>query len=217
LSSCAEREIEWERLRSFLKLAQKASKTYDPREEEPDDDRVHLSRNTIDMFLDFMTSRAGLFLKKPLVHELAEAIDGLASMGEANLLRTSGGLLPVLPGMNGPINTRRMDEIKMMLETFEAAMVVQGNKKNNLVANRVNGSDANEIAGGRLAVAHRRARLEAMIKLMREISTHLGNERVRRNSGPLLEELQNVIQMVAVEVLEIRGSRAMRSVLRVGS
>jgi hypothetical protein len=199
-----------------LKLAQKAAKTYDPREEEPNDDRVQLSRNTIDMFLGFMTSRAGLFLKKPLVHELAEVIDGLASMGEANLLRTSGGLLPVLPGMNGPINTRRMDEVKMMLDTFEAAVVHQGKTKNDAHTKRVDGNVADGIiGGGMLAGAQGRARLEAMLEFMREISAYFGNERLQRNSGPLLEELQNVIQMVALEVLEIRGSRAMRSVFRV--
>ncbi|CAB9520424.1 OF BC1 COMPLEX KINASE 3, chloroplastic [Seminavis robusta] len=210
-----EREIEWERLRSFLKLAQKAAKTYDPKEQDPDDDGVQISRNTIDMFFEFLTSRAGLFLKKPLVHELAEAIDGLASMGEANLLRTSGGLLPVLPGMNGPINTRRMDEIRMMLETFEEAMVLRSNNDDQF-GNRVHSDGSNGTAGGgRLAVAQGRARLEAMVEFLREISAHLGDERLRRNSGPLLEELQSVIQMVAVEVLEIRGSRAVRSVLRV--
>ena len=36
-------------------------------------------------------------------------------------------------------------------------------------------------------------------------------------NGALLAELQSVAQMVAVEVLEIRGSRAMRSMLRLGS
>lgn len=208
------KEIEWERLRSFLKLAQKAAKTYDPSEQEPDDDRVRLSRNTIEMFFDFLTSRAGLFLKKPLVHELAEAIDGLASMGEANLLRTTNNILPVLPGMNGPINTRRMDEIRMMLETFEDALVTPGNN-----GQHDSGIDDNSFnaGNGALAVAQGRARLEAMIEIWREISTHLGDERLRKNSGPLLAEVQSVTQMVAVEVLEIRGSRAMRSILQVGS
>ena len=166
------------------------------------------------MFFDFMTSRAGLFLKKPLVHEVAEAIDGLASMGEANLLRTSGGLLPALPGMNGPINTRRMEEIRMMLETLENALVVS-NRNSGQFGSRAVESDGG--FDGALAVAQGRARLEAMVELFREISTHLGDERFRRDSGPLLEELQSVFQMVAVEVLEIRGTRAMRSVLRVGS
>lgn len=164
------------------------------------------------MFFDFMTSRAGLFLKKPLVHELAEAIDGLASMGESNLLRTSGGLLPALPGMNGPINTKRMDEIRMMLETFEDALVARNGQPES------NGAAVGNFGGSRpLAVAQGRARLEAMIDFLRELSTHLGDERIRRDTGPLLEEVQSVIQMVAVEVLEIRGTRAMRSVLRVNA
>ena len=206
-------EIEWERLRGFLALAQKAAKTYDPSEQESDD-RVKLSRNTIEMFFDFLTSRAGLFLKKPLVHELAEAIDGFASMGEANLLKTSGGLLPALPGMNGPINTRRMDEIRLMLDTFEDALVV-GDSKNDL-ANAGPDHSGDGVGGGLATLAANRERAMAMIDLLRELVTHLGDERLRLNSGVLLEELQSVVQMVAVEVLEIRGTRAMRSVLRVG-
>lgn len=166
------------------------------------------------MFFDFMTSRTGLFLKKPLVHELAEAIDGLASIGEANLLRSAGGLLPALPGMNGPINTRRMDEIRMMLETFQNALIVQENDAYHLPNE---GNERGYALPGSLAVVQGRARIQTLIEVLREISSHLGDERLRRNSGPLVAELQSVIQMVAVEVLEIRGSRAMRSVLRVGS
>ena len=58
--------------------------------------------------------------------ELAEAIDGMASMGEANLARFSRGLVPLLPGMQGPVNERRMQEISLMTETFRDALVVQG-------------------------------------------------------------------------------------------
>lgn len=185
-----EREIDWERLRDFLRLAQKAARKYDPSMSEVDD-KASLSRQTIELFVQFLTSRAGIFLKKPLVHELAEAIDGMASIGEGNLHRMSRGLLPALPGMNGPVNSRRMDEISMMLNTFEDALVMENND------------------GGS------RARMEAIMELFREVSAALGDERLRQDAGPLLVELQSVIQMVAVEVLEIRGSRAMRSILRV--
>lgn len=167
-----------------------------------------MSRNTIEMFFDFLTSKTGLFLKKPLVHELAETIDGLASMGEANLLRTSGGLLPALPGMNGPINAKRIEEMQMLLQTFENALVVRG-PNGEVQSQRRNANGA--------SLAESRARLDAMISIFRELSSHLGDERLRRNSGPLLEELQSVAQLVAVEVLEIRGSRAVRSLLKVGS
>jgi hypothetical protein len=146
-----------------------------------------LSRQTIELFFNFLTSKTGLFLKKPLVHELAQAIDGMASMGEANLLRLSQGLLPALPGMNGPINTRVMDEMRMMLDTFQDAIMVEGNDPN---------------------------RLEAIRELFNELVSLLSDDRLRLDAGPLLVEVQSVIQMVAVEVLEIRGSRAVRSVLR---
>jgi predicted unusual protein kinase regulating ubiquinone biosynthesis (AarF/ABC1/UbiB family) len=62
-------EIEWEQLREFLRLAQKASKAYDPSSPETHaDDKVSISRKTLELFGKFMTSRTGVFLKKPLVH-----------------------------------------------------------------------------------------------------------------------------------------------------
>jgi len=179
-----EKEIEWERLRDLLRLAQKASKAYDPKAKEPDD-RSALSRQTIAMFGRFLTSRTGIFLKKPLVHELAEVIDGGASTLEAQLFRNSPMLLP---GMKGPVNERRMEEMRIMVETFQDALLV----------NRGNGGDR---------------RMEAIMEIFRESAAFLGDPRMRQEAGPLLEELQSVVQMVAVEVLEIRGSRAMRSIL----
>lgn len=177
-------------------MAQKARSQYVPSEAERDDDKAKLSRQTIELFFRFMTSRTGIFLKRPLVHELAEAIDGMASMGEARLLQITNGFLPALPGMNGPINDRVMSEIRMMLGTFQDALAVDG--------------DAAE--GDNLGMG--RARLEAMQQLVGEISALVTDERLREDAGPLLDEVRSVIQMVAVEVLEIRGSRAMRSILR---
>jgi uncharacterized tellurite resistance protein B-like protein len=119
------KEIEWERLRDLLRLAQKASKKYNPGVAEPADADVRsaaVSRQTIELFGRFLTSRSGIFLKKPLVHELAEVIDGGASSLEANLFRNTPNLL--LPGMNGPINQRRMDEMQIMVATFQDAVRV---------------------------------------------------------------------------------------------
>ena len=136
-----------------------------------------------------------MFLKRPLVRELAEAIDGMASIGEANLLRATNGLLPTLPGMNGPVNERVMGEMRMMLDTFQDALAVE---------------EGDDLGMGQ-------ARLEAMRQLLDELGTLLTDERLRQDAGPLLEEVRSVIQMVALEVLEIRGSRAMRSLLRLAS
>jgi predicted unusual protein kinase regulating ubiquinone biosynthesis (AarF/ABC1/UbiB family) len=121
-----EKEIEWERLRDLLRLAQKASKKYDPGVADPSDARsAAVSRQTIELFGRFMTSRSGIFLKKPLVHELAEVIDGGASSLEANLFRNTPNLL--LPGMNGPINQRRMEEMQIIVATFQDAVrVIRG-------------------------------------------------------------------------------------------
>lgn len=63
----------------FLRLAKKASSKYDSSRDDADD-KVSISRQTIDLFFRFLTSRAGLFLKKPLVHEIAETIDGEIQM-----------------------------------------------------------------------------------------------------------------------------------------
>ena len=187
-----EKEIEWERLRDFLLLAQKASKRYDPSAGVESDAKSALSRKSIELLGQFFMSRTGLFLKKPLVHELAEAIDGMASMGEATLMRR--GLLPALPGMNGPVNEKRLDEIRVVLNTFQEALLVDSS----------GGPSGNSAP-----------RMEAIMELFREASSFLADPVFRENSGPLLEELQSVAQSVAVEVLEIRGSRAVRSILRV--
>lgn len=137
--------------------------------------------------------------------ELAEAIDSMASVGEANLLRFSRGLVPVLPGMNGPVNMRRMDEISRMLATFRDALIVDNNS-NSVSSSNTHYSPMDQIRN--------LARIEILMDIFRAVSSFLSDERLRQEAGPLLEELQSVIQMVAVEILEIRGSRAMRTILR---
>jgi hypothetical protein len=114
----------------------------------------------------------------------------MASIGEANLQQFSRGLLPLLPGMHGPVNGRRMEELRILLETFRDALVDQQDKSNT-------------------------SRVEAIVDIFREASQFLSNPRLRSDAEPLLVELQSVAQMVAVEVLEIRGSRAMRAILQV--
>jgi hypothetical protein len=62
------------------------------------------------------------------VHELAEVIDGIASsIGEANLFWLTR--LPLLPGMNGPVNECQMEEVCLMLETFQSALEHQNGDK----------------------------------------------------------------------------------------
>ncbi|MGK3739129.1 MAG: hypothetical protein ACI8RD_005817, partial [Bacillariaceae sp.] len=202
------KEIDWEQLRDLLRLAQKARSKYNPADgdEKDGEDSANLSRQTIELFFKFLTSKTGLFLKRPLVHELAEAIDGMASIGEANLLRATNGLLPSLPGMNGPVNTRVMSEMRQMLDTFQNALAVGTNNNNRSKSNGTAGSASAN--GGQ-------ARLQAMRQVIDEISTLLTDERLREDAEPLLEEIRSVVQMVAVEVLEIRGSRAMRSILQI--
>ena len=128
----------------------------------------------------------------------------MASAGEANLLRFSRGLVPVLPGMNGPVNMRRMDEISRMLATFRDALIVDNHASN---------ADHNH-TNSPIESIRNAARIETWMDIFRAVSSFLSDERLRQEAGPLLEELQSVIQMVAVEILEIRGSRAMRTILR---
>jgi hypothetical protein len=204
------REIDWIRLRDFLTLAQKAASSYDPARDESND-KMTISRRTIELFFRFLTSRTGLFLKKPLVHELAEAIDGMASIGEKNLLQATRGLLPALPGMGGPVNTKRMEEVNLLLETFQNALLLNNNNNSNS-----KGSDIDDTTTTATASAAQ-LRIETILEFVQEIISLVNDDRMRQDAEPLLAEIRSVFRMVAVEVLEIRGSRAMRSVLRLAS
>ncbi len=182
-----EEEIEWERLRDFLRLAQKAQKNYNPADVEYDDEKSEVSRQTIDLFFRFLTSKTGLFLKKPLVHELSEMIDGMVSTGEANLLKVSRGLIRPLPGGNGPVNKKRIEEISILLDTLQNAI------------------DLN--------FAGNQAGKDTILSMVRELASILADEKMRENAKPLLEEVRSVFQLVTVQILETRGSRAMRRIL----
>lgn len=153
-----------------------------------------MSRKTIDLFLKFMTSKTGAFLKEPLIHELAEAIDGMASMGENNILELSRGFIRPLPGGNGPINIKRMEEIRAVADVLQSALLMKS-------------SDDED--GDR----KRQERLELAREFAEEMLLLLGDEERRESAAPILSELANVVQMVAVEILEIRSSRAIRRVL----
>jgi hypothetical protein len=79
--------------------------------------------------------------------------------------------------------------MSMMLDTFRNAMAIENNESG--------------------------FRLLAYRQVLDEITAILRDERLREDAGPLLEEVRSDIQMAAVEELEIQGSRAMRSILRV--
>jgi hypothetical protein len=132
----------------------------------------------------------------------------MASIGEANLLRLSRGFVPALPGMNGPVNTRRMDEISRMVATFRDALIVDTSNNTNTYNNHTNNPNS-------MDNIRNLARIDTILDIVRAVSSFLSDDRLRQDAEPLLEELQSVFQMVAVEILEIRGSRAMRSLLRI--
>jgi hypothetical protein len=115
-------------------LQKKASRSYDPSKDD-DENAVGVSRKTIDLFLRFMTSKTGLFLKEPLIRELADSIDGMGSMGESNLLRLTSGFIRPLPGGNGPINKKRTEEMEAVARELQSAFVL-GETKSEFDSNK---------------------------------------------------------------------------------
>mmetsp|Transcript_22282 Transcript_22282/g.48187 ORF Transcript_22282/g.48187 Transcript_22282/m.48187 type:complete len:165 (-) Transcript_22282:718-1212(-) len=156
----------------------------------------------MELFFKFLTSRTGIFMKKPLVYELSEAIDGMASLGEANLLRVSRGLIRPLPGGNGPVNKRRMEELRAMLDVIQSAVSSSSDGGN--------GKDNSSDQEGR-------ERMESLMEFLQELIVFVSDERRRQEFTPVLDEVSSVFQQVAIRVLEIRGSRAMRNILRLQS
>ena len=197
-------------MRDFLVLARKAQQKYEPQQMSTGvvkaplskQDKSILSRQTIDLFFRFLTSKTGLFLKKPLVHELAEIIDGMASIGESTLMDWSRGFLQPLPGGNGPVNPRRMEELSKLWDTVVDALELTNNNNN-----RIKDSSSTRSI----------QRLEYIRDIIQELGDIFDDLRKRDNAMPLLGEIVNVMQLVAVEVLEIRGSRAVRRMLRLNS
>jgi len=99
-------KIKWERLNGFLRLADGVSEG----EKLQDDGKTSTTlltpskRDTIELFARFLTSDAGLFLKEPLVQEIAEVIDSAASSAEINIAQITGGFLRPPPGGGGPVD-----------------------------------------------------------------------------------------------------------------
>lgn len=119
---------------------------------------------------------------------------GMASIGEANMLRLSRGIIRPLPGGNGPVNERRMEEVRAVLNTVQAAVRESYGS--------YGGRDDSGVA-----------RIEAGLEFIKGILELSQDSKRREEVAPVLAEIQSVIQLVAVEVLEIRGARAMRNAL----
>ena len=197
--------IEWERLLEFLKLARKASKNYDPSQKNISNDNgkddVTSNTETVDLFLKFLTSKTGLFLKTPLVHEVAEAIDGLASVGEKNLLRLSNGIIRPLPGGGGPVNSQRIQEIQNVVDMIQSAL--QSTEDEQINSNL------------QQSIMNQRQRQRRLFEFLRETLIIISDEQKRQDISPIIQEVYSVCQNVVVEVLEIRSKRALRNMLQV--
>lgn len=87
-----------------------------------------------------------------------------------------------------------MEEMRAVADVLQSALLMKGDGDNSSVK--------------------REERLELAQEFARELLLLLNDEERRETAAPLVEELKSVVQMVAVEVLEIRSSRAIRRVLR---
>lgn len=110
----------------------------------------------------------------------------MASIGEANLLRISSGLIRPFPGGLGPINDRRMEEIRELFDLMVSAASEESERNN----------------------------MEALMEFAQEVLSILSDEKKRKEAQPIVDEIVSVAQLVAAEVIEIRGRRAIRNVLQ---
>ena len=115
----------------------------------------------------------------------------MASIGEANLIKFTNGLIRPLPGGMGPVNKRRMEELSLFVETIQSALVVEGS-----------------------TVEEGRVRIESMMTILNSIIKIANDNQRREELMPVLQEVISVCQLVALEVLERRGSRALRRALQ---
>ena len=97
-----------------------------------------------------------------------------------------------------------MEDLGNMLDMIQSALIESSKSQQTQPGNGAIG-----IVSGVVATE----RLEVFAVYLREIIALVSDERRREDAAPILAEVQSVSQMVAVEVLQIRGSRAMRSVL----
>lgn len=103
--------IEWERLNGFLRLADGVNLDKQQSDGSSSASKSLLTpskRDTIELFARFLASESGLFLKEPLVQEIAEVIDSAASSAEINIAQITGGFLRPPPGGGGPVDESQL-------------------------------------------------------------------------------------------------------------
>lgn len=115
----------------------------------------------------------------------------MASTGEANIFRLSFGLIRPLPGGLGPVDSQRMKEIRALLDMLQVTFT-RKNKDGQLL------SEQNNVM---------------VMDIFKELYEIVTDRKKMEGARPILAEFASVAQMVAVEILEIRGSRAMRKTL----
>lgn len=119
-------------------------------------------------------------------NEFFDDSTGMASSGEANIMRITRGLIRPLPGGLGPVNESRMREIQDLIYLMASAI-----------------SERTTEGGS----------IETVTEIVNELISIISDEKKRREAEPIIAEISNVAQLVAAEVLEIRGRRVIRRML----
>ena len=131
---------------------------------------------------------------------------GLASVGEKNLLRLSGGLIRPLPGGGGPVNSQRIQEIQNVVDMVQSALQQQNTEEE---MKSINNNNLQQ------SIITQRQRQQRLFEFLREALALISDEQKRQDMSPIFQEVYSVCQNVAVEVLEIRGKRALRNVFQI--
>ena len=198
--------IEWSRLSKLLDLADKSADKSGPDKPGPAGEgegekaqSTLLSQNKKDAFelvARFLMSDAGLFLKEPLIAEIADTIDELASLGEINLERVTRGLLRAPPGGKGPVQGDRVDVVMGIGEEVRRSL----DKMQKGEGGGSGGGDGGGGGGGGAEVVF--AAFTAWISEMRT------DESKRSELGMVADAAGSVVREVAAQVVEKRGLRA---------
>eukprot|EP00520_Triparma_pacifica_P015961 CAMPEP_0118659570 /NCGR_PEP_ID=MMETSP0785-20121206/15185_1 /TAXON_ID=91992 /ORGANISM="Bolidomonas pacifica, Strain CCMP 1866" /LENGTH=361 /DNA_ID=CAMNT_0006552689 /DNA_START=108 /DNA_END=1193 /DNA_ORIENTATION=- len=191
--------IEWGRLNGLLRLADTGVNTganEDSRNAASAGDNgdsnsstellTPSKRDTIELFARFLASESGLFLKEPLVQEIAEVIDSAASSAEINIAQITGGFLRPPPGGGGPVDESQLRGVQKAIEVISESL-----------GNQVDPSSTEGILSF----------LQTVIAWLVEAGR---DERRREEAREVIEAGMGVAREVAAEVLERRTKRAVR-------
>ncbi|GMH99979.1 hypothetical protein TrST_g6176 [Triparma strigata] len=182
--------INWQRLNKFLSLAQSASSTStDTLLDSPSETKD--TTDTLSLFFTFLTSDAGLFLKQPLVHEIAQTIDMLAIRSEISLENLTSGLIKFDKSARSNLDDSQLIAVSNFIEMLTTTLL-------------------------KTTSAEDTDRLTAMRNVLSQVTSRLqeasNTKESRKKTLEIVEAATDVAREVAVEVLEIRSKRAVKQI-----